>query len=62
MDREQVKEMLCSLHGVAGISGRESNVGEKMRQLLEGCYDDFFVDTLGNYFFVKKGKGKKRSC
>ncbi|WP_346708634.1 hypothetical protein [Massilistercora timonensis] len=60
MDREQVKEMLCSLHEVAGISGRESNVGEKMRQLLEGCYDDFFVDTLGNYFFVKKGKGNKK--
>lgn len=60
MDRMETKEILSKLHEVSGISGRERMVGERMKELLEGCYDEFFVDTLGNYFFVKKGKGTKK--
>ncbi len=60
MDREEIKNILCELHEVAGISGRETRVGEKMKELLEGCYDEFFVDTLGNYFFHKKGRESKK--
>lgn len=60
MDRLETREILSKLHEASGISGRESMVGEQMKELLAGCYDEFFIDTLGNYFFVKKGKGTKK--
>lgn len=60
MDRMETKEIMSRLHEVSGVSGREKLVGEQMKKLLEGCYDEFFIDALGNYFFVKRGKGKKK--
>ena len=48
MDRLETREILSKLHEASGISGRESMVGEQMKELLAGCYDEFFIDTLGN--------------
>ena len=61
MSREETKQILSELHEVSGVSGREYKVGEKMKELLSGCYDEFTVDALGNYIFKKKGiTGKKK--
>lgn len=54
MSREETKQILSELHEVSGVSGREYKVGEKMKELLSGCYDEFTVDALGNYIFKKK--------
>lgn len=61
MSREETKQILSELHEVSGVSGREYKVGEKMKELLSGCYDELTVDALGNYIFKKKGiTGKKK--
>lgn len=61
MKNEEIIELLTALHDVPGISGHERNVGRKLEEMLKGCFDESFTDTLGNYFYVKKGKaGKKR--
>ena len=60
MSREETKQILSELHEVSGVSGREYKVGEKMKELLSGCYDELTVDALGNYIFKKKGDNLHR--
>lgn len=56
MVNEEIIRIMTALQEVPGISGHEGKVGQRMEELLEGCFDEHFIDTLGNYFFVKRGK------
>ena len=56
MTREEMTALLGDLNSVWGTSGHEQMVGDEISRHLSGCVDEEFEDTLGNRFFVKKGK------
>jgi putative aminopeptidase FrvX len=48
-------QLLAELDTIAGVSGAEEEVAEFVKGELEGCYDAFHRDALGNHFFTKEG-------
>ncbi len=55
------RQTLPMLDMAYGVSGEEDSAGKAMKKAMEGLYDEYFEDVLGNHIFVKKGKegGKK---
>ncbi|MGV3487781.1 MAG: M42 family metallopeptidase [Tuberibacillus sp.] len=52
----ELKSLLQQLDEIPGVSGDEEKVAEFIKEELNGSFDDHFADSLGNQFFVKKGK------
>ncbi len=47
------------LSNAAGISGREENIREIIKDELKGYVDAFENDNIGSLIGIKKGKGPK---
>lgn len=56
MSNKNLAQYLVELDGIAGVSGAEENVADYVKNELEGYYDEYRSDSLGNQFFIKKGK------
>ncbi len=56
----QFRKTLPLLDAPYGVSGDEEAVAKVILQTMEGLYDEYFEDTLGNQFFIKKGKSDKK--
>ena len=52
---EGLTRLLTELDAISGVSGAEEEVAEFVKGELEGCYDAFHRDILGNHFFTKLG-------
>jgi putative aminopeptidase FrvX len=52
---EGLTQLLAELDPIPGVSGAEEEVAEFVKGELNGCYDRFRKDALGNHFFTKKG-------
>ena len=48
-------QLLAELDTIPGVSGAEEAVAEFVKGALEGCYDSFHRDALGNHFFTREG-------
>ncbi len=53
---ETLTHLLLQLDAIPGVSGAEDEVAEYVKGVLEGCYDAFHRDALGNHFFTKEGR------
>jgi len=60
MSGNTLLESLKALDNVTGVSGDEEAVAEVMRHEMEGLYDEYQSDPLGNQIFIKYGKSKDR--
>lgn len=49
-----LKELIFSLCGIMSVSGRERQGGEALRELVDGVFDEYRTDALGNHLFIKK--------
>ena len=52
---EGLTHLLAELDPIPGVSGAEEEVAEFVKGELNGCYDRFRKDALGNHFFTKEG-------
>jgi putative aminopeptidase FrvX len=52
---EGLPQLLAELDTIPGVSGAEEEVAEFVKGELDGCYDQFQKDALGNHFFTKEG-------
>ena len=52
---EALTQLLAELDVIPGVSGAEEEVAEFVTGELEGCFDAFHRDALGNRFFTKQG-------
>jgi putative aminopeptidase FrvX len=52
---EGLTRLLAGLDSIPGVSGAEEEVAEFVMDELDGCYDQFQKDALGNHFFTKEG-------
>jgi len=52
---EGLTRLLAELDSIPGVSGAEEEVAEFVMDELDGCYDQFQKDALGNHFFTKEG-------
>jgi putative aminopeptidase FrvX len=52
---EGLTPLLAELDSIPGVSGAEEEVAEFVMDELDGCYDQFQKDALGNHFFTKEG-------
>ncbi|PLT29416.1 M42 family metallopeptidase [Peribacillus deserti] len=53
---KDISQYLVELDRIPGVSGAEELVAEYVQTELEGYYDEKHADSLGNQFFIKKGK------
>lgn len=58
MNNEQVISILTELNNVAGVSGHEEQIGDKLGEYFEDCTDYQYSDNLGNRMFVKNGNNE----
>ncbi|MCI2426154.1 M42 family metallopeptidase [Candidatus Acetothermia bacterium] len=56
----KANEILCALSDSFGVPGFETEVQEKIKELIEPYVDDIRVDRLGNLIAYRRGKGKMR--
>jgi putative aminopeptidase FrvX len=56
---EGLTYLLAELDKIPGVSGAEDEVAEYVRGAMEGCYDAFHRDALGNHFFTKEGRNRE---
>lgn len=52
---EGLTQLLAELDRIPGVSGAEEEVAEFVKGELDGCYDRFQKDALGNHFFTREG-------
>ena len=50
--------MLKNICEISSPSGREENIKEFLINELKSYTDNFFIDSFGNLYFVKKGNGE----
>ncbi|MEG1929812.1 MAG: M20/M25/M40 family metallo-hydrolase [Anaerovorax sp.] len=51
---------LMNLDNVFGVSGDETEVAKVLKEEMEGLYDEYLEDALGNQIFVKYGRDKNK--
>ncbi|MDI3472176.1 MAG: hypothetical protein PWQ48_457 [Thermotogaceae bacterium] len=55
-----MKDIIKTLTEISSPSGREDTIAEKIVEILDGNFDEYWRDKLGNLIVLKKGKtGKK---
>ncbi|MCL1808325.1 MAG: hypothetical protein FWG42_00990 [Clostridiales bacterium] len=53
---KNLRELLACFDNAIGVSGHEAEIAAKLKEEMEGFYDDWFEDALGNQIFFRKGK------
>ena len=56
MKANNLGELLAVLDNVTGVTGYETDVSAVLKEEMEGYYDEWSEDALGNQIFLKKGK------
>lgn len=56
MAAKNLTELLVMFDNTLGISGDEHEMAEKLKEEMEGFYDEWSEDPLGNQIYYKKGK------
>jgi endoglucanase len=51
-----LSKTLMDLDNAIGVSGDEKEVAEVLQKEMQGLYDEYFTDALGNQYYVKRGK------
>lgn len=59
-NNKSLEYLLEKFDNIYGVSGDEGLVGKAMYEEMEGCYDEFYEDALGNHVFVKQGKNRDK--
>ena len=49
-----LKELIISLCGIMSVSGNERRGGEELQRLVDGVFDEYRTDALGNHLFIKR--------
>ena len=60
MAAKNLSELLVSFDNAIGITGYETEISRILKEEMEGYYDDWFEDVIGNQIFVNKGKTDKK--
>ncbi len=60
MKENTLYKSLYLLDNAFGVSGDEENVAAVLRQEMEGLYDEFLEDPLGNQMFIKYGRSRDK--
>lgn len=60
MSKESLLNSLIELDGAYGVSGDETAVAEVLMREMEGLYDEYRTDALGNRYFLKYGRQKDK--
>ena len=56
MAAKDLKELLFNLDNAIGVSGYEAPVAALLKEEMQGYYDEYTEDALGNQIFYKKGQ------
>ncbi|GAB1477321.1 M42 family metallopeptidase [Bacillota bacterium] len=60
MKENSLLKSLFALDNAFGVSGDEEKVAEVLRQEMEGLYDEYVEDPLGNQMFIKYGRNRDK--
>lgn len=60
MSKESLLSTLKHLDNTYGVSGDETAVAAVLRQEMEGLYDEYVQDAMGNQMFIKYGKNRDK--
>ena len=58
--RESLIRNTTILDNIYGVSGNEEEVAAAIRELMDGLYDKFEEDPLGNQYYTRYGKNKDK--
>ncbi|MDO4175988.1 MAG: hypothetical protein Q4D99_00725 [Bacillota bacterium] len=58
--KESLIKNLTILDNLYGVSGNEEAVAEAVKELMEGLYDKYEEDPLGNQYYTRYGKNKDK--
>ena len=60
MNNSSLAKTLKALDSAFGVTGDETEVAEVLKKQMEGYYDEYTEDPLGNQIFVKYGKNRDK--
>ena len=60
MSNSALLNTLIHLDNEYGVSGDETAVAAVLRQEMEGLYDEYKEDPMGNQYFIKYGKKRDK--
>lgn len=60
MSRESILQTLMNLDNEYGVSGDETAVAAVLRKEMEGLFDEYIEDPMGNQMFIKYGKNRDK--
>lgn len=58
--KESLITNLTTLDNIYGVSGNEEAVSSAIKELMQGLYDEFEEDALGNQYYIKFGKNREK--
>lgn len=53
---KDLRELLATFDNAVGVAGHEAEIAGKLKEEMNGFYDDWYEDALGNQIFFRKGK------
>ena len=60
-NKSRLADYLMKIDNVIGVSGDESRVGDLLKAEMEGLYDKYIEDPLGNRIFIRNGKNPEKT-
>ena len=60
-EKTRLGQYLLKFDNELGTSGDETRVGDLLKAEMEGLYDEYINDPLGNRFFIKKGRNPDKT-
>ena len=60
MSNSTLLNTLIHLDNEYGVSGDETAVAAVLRQEMDGLYDEYKADPMGNQYFIKYGKNRDK--
>ncbi len=60
-DKSRLAEYLMKFDNVIGVSGDETRVGDLLKSEMDGLYDEYVEDPMGNRIFIKKGSNPNKT-
>lgn len=60
MSQKDLLNTLISLDNEYGVSGDETLVAKVLKKEMEGLYDEYMEDAMGNQIFIRYGKDRER--
>lgn len=60
-EKNTLAKSLSALDNAVGVSGDEGEVAKVLKLEMEGLFDEYFEDPLGNQFFIQYGTDKDKT-